>query len=114
MPRWERDVPPDEIASYAEEGKPLHVEVELREASAGQVVGSYVRMIAKDVSASGEWALVVTTNEGERKLARRDVERVDVRTGSHWATGLAVGAAIDGTLLVLGGLLLLALSGLRM
>lgn len=36
----------------------------------------------------------------DRTIPRRDVERVDVRTGTYWKTGLLVGACFDVTLAI--------------
>jgi len=94
VPRFERAVPPEEIAAHKEKGEPLDVVVvrSRRPGAApdeepGRVVGSYVRLTAKE--------LLLMTDEGLRAVPRLDVQRVDVRTGSYWAAGLGLGLLAD-------------------
>ena len=83
----------------------------------GRVVGSYGGLYGERASVKvstlaspsqgKEWegppGLVVMTGGGERRIPLRDIRRVDVSTGSRWATGLGVGFAIDLTVAVVLG-----------
>jgi len=121
VPRWERDVPPENIESYRVEGKPLDVDVQLRPgvSATAHVHGSFAGAKLVDLGEMASPAgvvhgvrLVVATDEGERRIKFQDVQRLDVRRGSHWLTGLKVGVAVEVTLLVtLAAILLVATGG---
>jgi len=85
IPKWEDDVAPKSLEWNGKGEKPV---VEVR---------------ADDEGREGPPGLVVTTAGGERRIPLPDVQRVDVHTGSYWAEGLGVGAAIDLTVAILLG-----------
>lgn len=92
VPSWEHGVPPDDIAAYKEKGEPLdvHVVLDPEPGIAPQrdpIDGSYVAQTATD--------LIVSAEGGRRVIPLVGVRRVDVRTGSYWLAGLALGFLAD-------------------
>jgi hypothetical protein len=127
-PRWERNVPPEEIESYRVEGKPPDVDVQLGTPAHPEpwwVAGSFVRLSADgktrpSSNSTGTFTyeyeprtLVVATDANEWGIPLQDIERVDVRRGSYWATGLGVGFALDVAAALVTAVLIGTLEGMK-
>ena len=76
-----RDVPKDEWASL---GYRSHVELEIE----GEVYGGRFRQI-------WEGRIFVETSQGVQSFSLERIDEVEIRTGTYWATGLAVGFGVD-------------------
>ena len=77
--------------------------------SQGTITGSYVGearagkeeldlVIAREVLEPRHWSWVTTSQH----IRLRDIDRLERKTGSHWATGFGVGLVIDIALTALG------------
>lgn len=94
VPRWKRDVGTSYVETYPESRVAVYTAEDLP-----PVVGWYERTIKVD---SGSY-LVLETDDGRRTIPYVKAQRVDLRSGSHWDEGLAIGLVPDIAALIVAG-----------
>lgn len=89
-PRWST-VPDGGAVPYESD---VRVETEQRQLKR-HVSGKFLGFENKDVGGHPVSVIVLDTPKGERRIPMSKVSAVEVQDGSYWATGMAIGAAMD-------------------